>query len=112
MYDIQWIIQLDILVRREAGTGGSMDRRAARSSDTELKWLHSLELLSLLYRIVSRDCNSEQFLAIAIIEASDMEVNEACNLFNPVQLVATDMIQASVIWSQQYRFNDCSPIQW
>ena len=53
-----------------------------------------------------------QFFAMAIREASVILVAETSKTFSSVQLVDTDMIQASVIWLQQYRFNDCSLIQW
>ena len=74
-----------------------MDRRAARSSDADLKERHSKSLLSPLHTLVSSACNSVQFLAIAIREASVTLVNETSNLFNPVQFSEMGMILASVI---------------
>ncbi len=112
MYDIHWIIQLDILDRREAGTGGSIDIRAARSSDTDLKWLRSLGVLSLLHRKVWSDCNAVQYLAMAIREASVMLVYGIFNPFSPVHWVDIDMMLASDILLQSLRFNAWSAIQW
>ena len=61
-----------------------MDRRTARSLNTDMKWLRSSSLLSPSHRQVLRNCNPVQFLAIAIREASDMLVDETFNIFNPV----------------------------
>ena len=74
-----------------------MDRRTARSSDTDLKERHSKSLLSPLHTLVSSDCNSVQFLAIAIREASVMAVSDKSNLFNPIQFSEMDMMLTSVI---------------
>ena len=88
-----------------------MDRRAARSSDTDLKERHSKSLLSPLQPLVSSACNSVQFLAMAVREVSVMLVPETSNLCNPVQFSEMEMVLASVMLRQLYRFNDCSPVQ-
>jgi hypothetical protein len=89
-----------------------MDRRTARSSNTDLNSERSSLQLSPLQLPVKSNCNIVQFLAMAIREASVMAVYEIFNLFNPVRFSEIEMILASVIFGQSYRNNDCSPVQW
>ena len=75
-----------------------MDRRTARSLDTDLKSSRrSLSLLSLSHPKVHIDCNPLQFLAIAIREASVMFMYGTINLSNPAQYLVMEMILVSVI---------------
>ena len=53
-----------------------------------------------------------QFLAMAIREASVMEVSETTNLVNPVQFLDIGMMLASVTWLQYSSCNDCNPVLW
>jgi hypothetical protein len=88
-----------------------MNRRTARSSDTDLNSRRSSSLLSPSYSLELRYCNPGQFVVIAIKEESVMAVHAISNRLNAVQLVHIDMMLASVIRRQHIRFNDCSPVQ-
>jgi hypothetical protein len=74
-----------------------MDRRTARSLDTDLNSSCSLSKLSPSHPKVLRYCSSVQFLARDIREASVMLVSETINSCNPVQLSEMEMILSSVI---------------
>jgi len=89
-----------------------MDRRTARSSNRDLNSWRSSSVLSPSHLWVRSNCNLEQFLAMAIGEASVMEVKETSNLFNPVQFSEMGMILVSVISVHHRRLKDCSPVQW
>ena len=88
-----------------------MDRRTARSLDTESNSSRSSSLLSPSHSKVRSDCNPVEFSAMAIREASVMSVLEASSLFNPVQNIDIDMMLASAILLQPSRFNNSSPVQ-
>jgi len=88
-----------------------MDRRAARSSDTDLNSLRSLLLLSPSHREAQRYCSPVQFFAMAIREASVILVYETSNFFNPIHFSEMEMILASDIFLQFSKCNDCNPVQ-